>query len=275
MKVAIKLGGSAISFEKDDFPLAIEDIRVEATKYVNVAAVSDFADNLRDLMQRRNLQVILANGAGPFGHKLVKHDVGQETVHQSVEIQNVVIAELLRDAGVPSIPVAPYEHCYSGSRPDVSALMKPFEEILAQGQVPVSFGDCAPAKKMAGYNVISADDIITMAGAEWPADRVVMFMDIQGVYTRHPKEAGAKLVREIRADQELKIDAEFLAKMQSLGIEFGLGKKADVTGGIFAKVRKLYDFTYRTGIPSQLAALKGESPLTDALSGKGTTIYKS
>ena len=276
MRATIKLGGSVVSFEKDGFPKTIDEIKKRGPEFINTAAIDGFAVQLKEELDKGDLEVVLANGVGPFGHYLVKQNVDQETVHESVSYLNSVIVERLRTQGIQAVSVSPYDYCYETGVKSVDALWGPISAALKEGKVPVSHGDCAPsnAKGLTGYNVISADDVVVTAAEWWPANAALMFMDVSGVYTGHPRDPASKFVASIPADEEAKTAEEFVARMQELGIIFGSGKQSDVTGGIAAKVWKLYNLTARTGINSRLAGLTTD-PLCDVLSAtSGTMIYK-
>ncbi len=345
MKLAIKLGGSLLTKEKESFPTNIFGIQQHAREYINLEIMQGIATELGSLIGRqgRRLELILANGAGPFGHALVKQGVDQETVHQSVSLLNRHLAAELTVSGVWADCVSPYDFCYESGKREVSKLMPPFLKILGRHMMPVSFGDCAPASKCKGYEITSADDIVVVAGELWPADRVVMLMDVMGIYTDNPKDnlnpplgaipratrenpAGfsaprkilrdfsleargfyaprlarrvqgmenarfipraearglrvfhnlhARLVSKLVADHEVPTKERFIEEMLESGIKFGGGKAADVTGSIAAKAWKLYNFTFKTGIPSQLAGYQKTGDLHDAIFSKsGTMIVK-
>ena len=275
MNTVIKIGGGLLTREKETFPTTIKEIYGSGYEYIKTDILNSFVKDLADILSTEDLKVILANGAGPFGHYLVKNDCDQELVHKSVSYLNNALVNALRMHGVPACPIAPYDCCYSTGKKDVYTLWPAMKEILENKCVPVSYGDCAPKKFCKGYEVISADDIIVTAGELWAADCVIMLTDVKGVYTKNPKEPDATLIDKIKVTEEYPDDDSFIKDMKiRYGIQFSGGKKSDVTGSMPAKMRKLCNFTYWTDCVSKIVGygVPGNTLLGAIKGNDGTTI---
>ena len=94
----------------------------------------------------------------------------------------------------------------------------------------------------------------------WSADLLILFSDIDGVYTDNPKtNPDAKLVEEV-SDIPALLESITIGKTNSFG-----------TGGIKTKIQAAEKVTSH-GIPMILANSKNEKPLASLIDGskKGT-----
>lgn len=225
-RIVLKIGGSVIT-EKDpgklaDFPTTVDGIKHRGEEYMRLEDIARVGREIREAMDEVGARIILVNGAGPFGHLLVKAGRPDEDVRASVRFQNERLVSELRAAGLDVVPVPPSESCtFDGSKFDIDYLWEITEMLLEEGKVPSTYGDV-----LADGKIISGDDIVVLLARKWKADRIIMATDVDGVYTKDPKtNADAKFLPELRASGAESIDYALNA--------------IDVTGGMKSKVEKL------------------------------------
>lgn len=226
MKIVLKVGGSVIS-EKDpaklaDFPLTAAEVKKRGQAYMKLDAIARIAAEIKEAMDSGTFQLILVNGAGPFGHLLVKNESPDEDVRESVRLQNERFVTELRAAGIDAVPVPPSESAsFKDGRFDISYLWDICELLIEENKVPSTYGDVLDTGK-----VISGDDLVVLIAEKWQADRIIVATDVDGVYTKDPKTNP---------------DAKFLKELKLSGgekLEYALNR-IDVTGGMQSKVEKL------------------------------------
>jgi isopentenyl phosphate kinase len=287
MKAVIKLGGSVISKKKEvndknnnlEFFLDKERITAFAWDYIKKDNLTQLAKEIAEAkMENSDLQLVLSNGAGPFGHTLHKnHDKGvsAETIHYGVEFFNTIVRGVLREQGIETDVATPYILC----KPVLDEVKKDYfkltytsdllvSTIIDSEKTSISYGDTILFRDLNdNYKIISADDIIVEVGEKWPADIVIAVSD-NALYKNFGKP-NQKLVSIIEVD-----DTPFEDKMKQMNITFP--KSGDATGGMEKKISNLYAFTYRTGITSQIIDGNKAGYLKRALNGEelGTIIKK-
>ncbi|HAK68089.1 MAG TPA: glutamate 5-kinase [Treponema sp.] len=110
------------------------------------------------------------------------------------------------------------------------------------------------------YSIGDNDNLSALTAILWSADLLILFSDIDGVYTDNPKtNPDASLVEEVK-------DIPELLKSITLGNTNSFG-----TGGIRTKIQAAEKVT-KSGIPMILANSRHEKPLASLMDGskKGT-----
>ena len=244
-KIVMKIGGSVIS-EKNpdrlaDFPLAIAEIKRRGEEYMRLDEIARVGREIKEAMDEGGFQLILVNGAGPFGHLLVKKKRPDEEVRASVRFQNERFVSELRDCGLDVVPIPPSESCvFADERFDIDYLWEIAQMLLEEGKTPSTYGDV-----LEGGKIISGDDLVVLLANFWKADKIIVATDVDGVYTKDPKtNAEANFIKQLRvADAGTKP-------------EYSLNS-IDVTGGMQSKVEKLKRAA-REGIKCQI--INGTKP---------------
>ena len=228
MKIVLKIGGSVIS-EKDParlekFPLSVIEIKRRGESYMKLDNIQRIGLEIKEAMDEGKLQLVIVNGAGPFGHVLAKKESPDEDVRESVRFQNERFVSELRAAGIDAVPVPPSESAsFKDGRFEISYLWDIVELLLEEGKTPSMYGDVLDTGK-----IISGDDLAVLLAEKWHADKIVVATDVDGVYTKDPKTGG---------------DAKFMGMLGASGgdkPEYALNR-IDVTGGMQSKVEKLKD----------------------------------
>jgi isopentenyl phosphate kinase len=226
MKIVLKIGGSVIS-EKDpamlaNFPLSAAEVKKRGQAYMKLDDIRRVAGEIKEAQGEGGLQLIVVNGAGPFGHFLVKNESPDEDVRESVRFQNERFVSELRAAGIDAVPVPPSESAsFKDDRFDIGYLWDISELLLEENKVPSTYGDVLDTGK-----IISGDDLVVLLADKWHADKIIVATDVDGVYTKDPKtNADAKFLKELRLSGDDKLEYKL--------------NRIDVTGGMQSKVEKL------------------------------------
>lgn len=243
----MKLGGSLITKKStEDFPFEMGRIRFSAENYMRLDVIKKIVDEITSVKREKEFSLILINGAGPFGHFLVKKYIEKKklfdvkTIHYSVFILN---EKLIRCFGnnLKLKSIAPFDTCYlTNAGFDVSSLWTQVEQTLNKNIIPSTYGDIVPTMGMTGrlgnYDVISGDDLAVGMARFWKPDKIIMVTDVDGVYTKDPKtNKDAQLIK--RLDEKTRIEYS--------------SNTIDVSGGIESKVKKLL-ITKEFGVKSQI-----------------------
>jgi isopentenyl phosphate kinase len=223
--IYLKLGGSLLT-----------DKRLPESPRHDV--IARLAQEIRQSRAARpDLRLILGHGSGSFGHVYGSRygtRQGVATPEQwygfaatgdaAARLNRIVTAALL-EAGVPAWSIQPSValRCEDGrvtAGPEATVAW-----ALAQGLVPVVFGDVAP-DSVRGGTIASTEEIFDWLGRTLPPDRVVLAGEVAGIYTADPLvDPAAQLVHEVTPTT---LDAVRRGLAGSHGV--------DVTGGMAAKV---------------------------------------
>ena len=291
MRYVVKLGGSLITHKGiEDYPQRPIDVRKNPGKYIKLDVLENIADIIDRTKKRdKNLELILVTGAGCCGHPQVKANFPPKVISEIASMPANYLSDALIVKGVKNVVLSPmyFVECLEsdgkhGTKYDMQRL---WECILPEHRkdeklpyIVISHGDVAymgEGKKgrLGDYEVVSGDDLMTYFGEAWPANKVINVSNVDGVYTEFPNKPGQKPIMRILANEKLKDNTHFKEKMESM-YKVIFNSVDDVTGGLFAKARKLYDFTHRTRIQSQLV---GINHLRGVLHGQhaGTLIERT
>ncbi len=221
--------------------------------------------------------LVLIHGGGSFGHPLAsKYGIangyrsktqlmGLSLTHGAMEQLNVEVVGALQKAGLPAMGVQP-SSCVvvDGGRIRHMELV-PVRKLLELGMVPVLYGDAVPDISQ-GMSILSGDQIASYLARELRASRVIMGVDVDGVYRKGRKSSKrVEIIRRITPDDE-----KLLSSLGTAG-------KGDVTGGMRNKVRELLEAA-KEGIEAEIVnaskpgvlerAIRGERGLGTVVSGR-------
>jgi isopentenyl phosphate kinase len=215
--------------------------------------------------------LVLLHGAGSFGHPgAIKWHLadpapvsnggrvrGATLVSAEVRRLHGAILRSLLDAGVPawSVPPANLAVNREGHLDRLDA--GPFRQALAQGLVPVAFGDVVPDSAW-GFSILSADAIAVELARSLGSRRVLFVSDVDGVLTEPPGRGRPKV--HARVDR---------AVLDGLVPTRGA---PDVTGGIRGKIRAMLALE-ESGVDAALISGLRHDSLRRAL--RGETVYGS
>lgn len=222
-KIVLKLGGSIITKKTTkDFPLEIGEIKERADDYIRCGVIRRLGKEIREAIDGERLGVIIVNGAGPFGHNLVKYKRPEEDVRKSVRYLNEKLVSEFRKNGLKIVSVSPSKSCgFVDENFDISKLWGLARVFIEEGKIFSTHGDM-----LGNGKIISGDDLIVLLAKQWQADKIITVTDVDGVFTKDPK---------IYDDVEF---IEVLGPEKDVKVEYTINN-IDVTGGMASKVKKL------------------------------------
>jgi len=231
----LKLGGSVITNK-------------EKTLTPNLPAI----ERLTKEISRANVSpLVLVHGGGSFGHPLAKryaikegykNDVTQTLgfceTHQAMVTLNKLIVDTLIRHNIPAVAVSP-SSCVVTKSGRIHAMMEePLKRLLQTGFVPVLYGDAVVDSDL-GFTILSGDQLTAYLAVRLNASRIIMGIDLDGLYTTDPKvDPSARLIKRVTLE-ELK---EMIEQIEE-------SRVTDVTGGMLGKIVELMPVAER-GIPS-------------------------
>ena len=238
MTVVLKLGGSVVTDK--DAPETVDEDALGAA--VDAVAAADLD------------RLVLVHGGGSFGHvAAADRELSTETgsrdaadvwaVHDAMRRLNDAVLRRLHGAGVAALPVHPLS---VAARTEGEALALPLDStatLLGEGFVPVLHGDVV-GHTGKGATIVSGDELVTRLASGLDADRVGLCSTVPGVY-----DAEGEVIPRI-------------TDFESVRDALGGAESTDVTGGMAAKVRALFDLDAPAHVfgPESLSAfLAGEA----------------
>ncbi len=253
----VKLGGSVITDKRRPFVVK----RATLTRLAHELAAA-----------RKPL--VIVHGGGSFGHPVAsKYKIadgyknksqlmGLSLTHQAMERLNAYVIEALQKAGLPAIAIQPSACAVVNGGRIQSMELTPIKKLLGLGAVPVLYGDAVPDIR-SGMSILSGDQIVAYLARELNAAKVILGVDVNGVYTANPKkDKRAKLVRKITP-----VDQEIVRSLGAAGVK-------DVTGGMRNKVNELLPLAMR-GVEAEIVNATRPGVIKKAVQGKrglGTVV---
>jgi isopentenyl phosphate kinase len=220
----LKLGGSVITHKEK--PLTI-----------NRRAIRRLA---QEISQANISPLAIVHGGGSFGHPIAKkyrinegfkdssQIIGFSKTHQAMTKLNKIIIDALISHNIPAVTIQPSSFIITKSDRIKTINNKIVEKLLETGFVPVLYGDAVLDSDM-GFAILSGDQLVSFLATQLSADRIIIGVDVDGLYTSDPKkDKTAKLMQHITL-QELK-------KMQH---RIRGATVTDVTGGMLGKMSEL------------------------------------
>jgi isopentenyl phosphate kinase len=222
--LVLKLGGSVIT-EKAR-PLT-----------PNFPAIKRLAD---EIFQAQPSKLILVHGGGSFGHPIAeKYGIadgfkdksqlaGFSETHEAMVSLNKIILESLLRKGVPAFGMAPSSFIITKSGRIHVFNKETLKQAVKMGLVPVLYGDVVLDLNM-GFTVLSGDQLASFLAEKMKAQRLIMGVDVDGIFTDDPKKnPSARLIQHLTL-AELKNPKN---RISGTGV-------TDVTGGMLGKVSEL------------------------------------
>lgn len=254
----VKLGGSVITDKRRRFAVKLASLRRLA----------------RELVAAKD-PLVVVHGGGSYGHPLAsKYKIvggfkneeqlmGLSLTHRAMEKLNAHVIEALHKAGLPAIAIQPSACSVVIDGRIARMELAPLRKLLELGIIPVLYGDAMPDLSK-GMNILSGDQLAVHLARELKASRVILGVDVDGVYTADPKvHKNAELMRMITP-----------AGWREVAKSIGRAGGSDVTGGMANKVEELLTLT-ESGIEAEIVNAAKPGILKRAMlggRGLGTTI---
>jgi isopentenyl phosphate kinase len=252
----LKLGGSLIT-EK------------ERPQTVRPQTLARLAEEIAAAQQANpGLRLLLGHGSGSFGHvparkhgtRLGVHTqeqwLGFVEVWRAATALNRFVVDAFSAAGLPVISFPPSASVTAHSRYLAEWNLTPIRQALANGLLPVVFGDVIFDTAQGG-TIFSTEDLFSHLAEQLAPQRILLASLQPGVWEDFP--ACTRLLPEIMA-QDLERGA----------LAIGESAAADVTGGMRSKVMHGLELARR--LPGvEVRIFSGEQPgdVQRALAGEG------
>ncbi len=269
-KLVIKIGGSFLTKKSrsDLFPTSIEEIRAQRDRFVEWGGLESISKEIREIAGANRIMIV--HGAGPFGHSLVQRSlsgprIDPRTIHHSMLVLNSAVLQGLSEAGLKARTTSPFDTVQFNGTFHTGRLVSAMRKHADAGLVPVSHGDVVAAisapGRLGSYEVISGDIVVRDLAVNWPADRLIMVTDMDGILDRDPSEGRGRRIPRIS-------QADCLCLLKGRG-----AKGADVTGGIAQKIASCEE-PIRSGIPLHIISGNKRGDLLGAARGAavGTVV---
>jgi len=257
----LKIGGSVITDKNNEL--------AARTQVINRLAEEILKANVKDL--------VIVHGGGSFGHPTAqkygikdglkddKQVLGFAETHHVMTVLNGLFMDALVWHNIPAVSITP-SSCIITEMGRIKffddAILK---TLLKMEFLPVLYGDAIIDQKL-GFTILSGDQIVSYVAGKFNAERIIMGVDVDGLYNADPKIAeNTKMYSHLT-----------LEELKKLKEKLGKPTACDVTGGMFAKMAELVP-AIEHGIP--VTIVNGTKPdyIYKALVGEkveGTTIKK-
>jgi isopentenyl phosphate kinase len=215
-----------------------------------LAARTEIMNRIAEEIGRANIKnLIVVHGGGSFGHPLAQkysirdgwkeeaQRVGFAETHHVMTVLNGLFMDALVWHNIPAVSITP-----SSCIITEEGRIKYFDEailktLLKMGFLPVLYGDAVLDTKL-GFTILSGDQIISYIARKLDAQRIVIGVDVDGLYDADPKASQtAKMLKHLTLEE--------LRKLQNL---LGKHSPSDVTGGMSGKITELA-LAVEQGIP--------------------------
>jgi len=221
----LKLGGSVIT-------------RKEKPLTANLSVIKRLAS---EISSAKAAPLVVVHGGGSFGHPLAKRyaikegyknkasqTLGFALTHQAMASLNKLVVDALIRKNIPAIAVSPSSCIVTKSGRINTMSEEPLKKLLQTGFVPVLYGDAVLDSDM-GFTILSGDQLLAYLAMRLNADRIIVGIDVDGLYTADPKrDSSARLVSHIT-----------LKELKDMRQQIEEAKVTDVTGGMLGKIAEL------------------------------------
>ena len=260
--ILLKLGGSLITDKDQPYTPRLHKL-VELAREIRSALSPD---------QR----IILGHGSGSFGHAAAKEygtrdgvEAGSprpywkgfaEVWFQASQLNRFVM-EALREAGIPSVALAPAAAVTARDVRVTRWDLSPLQAALEAGLLPVIYGDVI-FDETRGGTILSTEDLFAHLARELHPQRILLAGLEAGVWEDFP--ARTKLIPEIRLESYEAMRAGIVGSAS-----------VDVTGGMAAKVGQMFELIQTIpGLSAQIFSAGEPGNLGRALEGEnvGTNL---
>ncbi len=222
--VVLKIGGSVITKKSEPFTL-------------NLSSIERLAE---EIFQAKPPNLILVHGGGSFGHPVAKEYriaegykdsiqlYGFVKTHEAMISLNIKIVENLLKMKLPAFGMAPSSFITTKNGRIFTFEDTPLKQALKLGLIPVLYGD-AVLDINKGFAILSGDQLASFMAGRIKAQRLIMGVDVDGIFTEDPKKnPSAHLIPRLA-----------LSELKDLKNKITGAEVADVTGGMMGKVSEI------------------------------------
>lgn len=260
--IVLKLGGSVIT-------------RKEKPLTANLKAIRRLAN---EISSAETAPLVVVHGGGSFGHPLAKRYAIKEgykskasqafgfaLTHQAMVTLNKLVVDALISQNIPAVALSPSSCIVTKSGRIQTMMEEPMKKLLQTGLVPVLYGDAVLDSDL-GFTILSGDQLIAYLAMRLNAERIIVGIDVDGLYTADPKtDSSARLVSNIT-----------LKELKGMWQQIEEAKVTDVTGGMLGKIAELMP-SIEKGITALIVNATKPKNVFKALKGEkviGTLVEK-
>jgi isopentenyl phosphate kinase len=222
--IILKLGGSVITIKNKSFTL-------------NKRAITRLAEEIK----RADVNsLVIVHGGGSFGHPVAKQYgidegykdssqiIGFAKTHQAMIKLNKHVIDSLINQNIPAVEIQPSSIIITRSGRIHIMEERPLTKLLELGFIPILYGD-AVSDSSIGFAILSGDQLVSQLAIRLNADRIIIGVDVDGLYTADPKtRPSPQLLQHITLQQ-----------LKKLQIKIEKTNVTDVTGGMLGKILEL------------------------------------
>lgn len=259
--IILKIGGSVITDKNGELAARTETIN-RLVEEIKKAKLSN---------------LLLVHGGGSFGHPIAKkydikdglkqdsQKVGFAETHHVMSVLNGLVMDSLLWHNIPALSITP-SSCIITKNGRISFFEeKILKMLMTMDIIPVLYGDAVLDDHL-GFTILSGDQIVAYLARSFGADRIIIGVDVDGLFDSDPKEIkNSKLYSKINLEELIKIK-------NSISTSTTL----DVTGGMVGKINELSS-AIEKNIPVSIINANKPDRLYQALIGakvEGTLIEK-
>jgi isopentenyl phosphate kinase len=257
----LKVGGSVITDKNQE-----------------MKARTDVMNRLAVEIKKADVQnLIIVHGGGSFGHPIAQkyaikdgfkeeaQRMGFAETHHIMTVLNGLFMDALVWQGIPAVSITP-SSCILTEDGRIKCFEDtPLKMLLDMGFLPVLYGDTVLDTKL-GFTILSGDQQISTIATRLNAERIIIGVDVDGLYDDDPKvRKNAKMFRHLT-----------LEELKELQNKIGKPTSCDVTGGMFGKITELIP-VIENGISVSIVNASKPNYIYKALKGEeveGTIIEK-
>jgi isopentenyl phosphate kinase len=257
----LKIGGSVITDKSEE-----------------LKARTDVIDRLAiEVQKANNDNVVIVHGGGSFGHPKAQQykikegftedsqKIGFAETHHVMTVLNGLLMDALIWHSVPAMSVTPSSVIMTRSGRIQSFNELPLRKMLEMGFLPVTYGDAVLDTEI-GFTILSGDQLVARLATGLSAERIVIGVDVDGIFKADPKvEKTAGMLEHLT-----------ISELRKLHNNFGKSTACDVTGGMLGKMEELLPAVER-GIPVTIVNASKPNLVYLALKGervRGTVVEK-
>jgi isopentenyl phosphate kinase len=259
--VVLKIGGSVVTDKKSELAARTQEI-----------------DRIAREIQKANVEsLVVIHGGGSFGHpyaqryglreglKEESQKVGFSETHHVMTVLNGLVMDALVWHGIQAVSIAPSSCLITENGRIKEFADATLKRYLSMGFIPVLYGDVVLDTKL-GFTILSGDQLVSHLASIFHAKRIVVGVDVDGVYESDPKtHSGSQLLKNLT-----------LQDIKKLQTKLDKPDASDVTGGMQGKLIELVP-AVEQGIPIAVVNAAKSNYVYKALKGEpveGTIIRK-
>jgi len=229
----------------------------------------------REIARAHCESMIIIHGGGSFGHFVASEYkikegynnpeqlVGFSKTRQKMVALNKLIVDALINNNILAVSVQS-SACFLTEEGRLSYVsLEPITGLLKLNLIPVLYGDAVLDTKL-GFTILSGDQIASKLAIALNSERIILGVDVDGLYTSDPKlDPKARLIEKTS-----------LGELKKMLTKIGGAITTDVTGGMLGKMVEMIP-AIEKGIRVSVINAKKPGRIYKALKNKdvlGTTL---